>query len=185
MMRFLVVMFIVIMILIVIALGMLISMLIAVVVMCRLGVKRNAVGTAQVAVGHTYVAPVTCRREPHPMGGCRHIGVCEGIHFAVALLMLLVMIIPMIVVICLMIFVMVGIMHLQYSAAGDFIILHLGVLIAIGQVQAANVASQREINGLTVIHRLRFSAQVTTETLKVRRRYGVIHHIDNAADGAV
>ena len=96
------------------------------------------------------------------------------------------MIIPMIVVvICLMIFVMVGVVHIQYGAAGDFIILHLGVLIAIGQIQAANVASQREINGLTVIHRLRFSAQVTTETLKVRRRYGVIHHIDNAADGAV
>ena len=157
MMRFLVVMFIVIMILIVIALGMLISMLIAVVVMCRLGVKRNAVGTAQVTVGHTYVAPVTDRRETHPMGGCRYIGVCEGIHFTVALLMFLVMplvmIIPMIVVvICLMIFVMVGIMHLQYGATGDFVILHFGVLIAVGKIEAANVASQREINGLAIIH---------------------------------
>ena len=157
MMRFLVVMFIIIMILIVIALGMLIPMLIAVVVMCRLRVERNAVGTAQVTVGHTYIPPVTYRREPQPMGGCRHIRVCEGIHLTVALFMLLVMplvmIIPVIVVvICFMIVVMVGVVHIQYGAAGDFIILHLGVLIAIGQVQAANVASQREINGLAIIH---------------------------------
>ena len=142
MMRFFIVMFIVIMILIVIALGMIISMLIAVVVMCRLGVKRNAVGAAQIAIRHTYIPPVTYRREPQPMGGCRHIGVCQGIHLTVALVMLLVMIIPVIVVvICVMTFVMVGVMHLQYGAAGDFVILHLGVLIAIGQVQTTDVAS--------------------------------------------
>ena len=72
------------------------------------------------------------------MGGCRHIGVCEGIHFTVAF----VMIIPMIVIVVgHMIFVMVGIMHLQYGAIRDFVILHLGVLIAIGQVQTTNTAS--------------------------------------------
>ena len=153
MMIFLVVMLIVIMIFIVIALGMLIPVLFAVVVMCRLGVERDAVSAAQVTVGHTYIPPVTDGRQPHPMGGCRRIGVCEGIHLTVAffmvLVMPLVMIIPVVVVV---ICVMVGIMHIQYGATRDFVILHLGVLIAIGQVQTANVASQREINGLAIIN---------------------------------
>ena len=90
-----------------------------------------------------------------------------------------------VLVLVLMVLAVMAFMHIEYSALGDLIILHVDVLIAVSQIQAAYITAQREINRLTVIDRLGFGTHRATETLKIGCGDAVIHHIDDAADRAI
>ena len=85
----------------------------------------------------------------------------------------------------LMVLFMMSFMHVEHGALGDFIILHVDVLITVGQVQATHIAAQCQINRLAVVDRLGLGTESAAETLKVRRGNTVIDHIHNAADRTV
>ena len=101
------------------------------------------------------------------------------------LLMALFVFLVVVLVLVLMILVVMAFMHIEDSALGDFIILHVDVLIAIGQIQTAHIAAQGEINRLAVIDRLGFGTQGAVETLEVCCGDAVIDHVHNAADGTI
>ena len=90
-----------------------------------------------------------------------------------------------VLVLVLMVLVVMIVVHIEHGALGDFIILHVDVLIAVGQIQAAHIAAQREINRLAVIDRLGFGTHGAAETLEVCCGDAVIDHVHDAADRAV
>ena len=100
-------------------------------------------------------------------------------------LMILLMPFFVVLVLVLMVLVVMAFMHIEHGALGDFIILHVDVLIAVGQIQTTHIAAQREINCLAVIDRLGFGTHRATETLKIGCGDAVIHHIHDAANGAI
>ncbi len=84
-----------------------------------------------------------------------------------------------------LLFAIVIFMDVQYRAGRDFIILHVDILVAVGQIQAAHMATQRQINRLTIVDGLRFGAQRTTKALEICRGTAVINHVDDATDRTI
>ena len=105
--------------------------------------------------------------------------------FLMILLMPFFVVLVVVLVLVLMALVVMAFMHIEHGALGDFIILHVDVLIAVGQIQTTHIAAQREINRLAVIDRLGFGTHRATETLKIGCGDAVIHHIHDAANGAI
>ena len=55
-------------------------------------------------------------------------------------------------------FIMVFFMTTQHRTVGNFVILHLSVLVAVSDIQSADVAAQGQVHSLTIVHRLRLGA---------------------------
>ena len=115
----------------------------------------------------------------------RDIGVSQLVRVAMTFLMALFVLLVVVLLLVVMVLVVMAFMHIEHGALGDFIILHIDVLIAVGQIQAAHIATQREINRLAVVDRLGLGTHRAAKTLKICCGDTVIHHIDDAADRAV
>ena len=172
-----------------VALLMLTLVLVAMLLMGGFRMERNAIGAAQIAIGEAHIAPVTGGGQAQSMRGGRDIGVGQLVHvamtFLVTLLMPFFVVLVVVLVLVFMVLVVMTFMHIEYGALGDFIILHVNVLIAVGQIQAAHMTAQREINRLAVVDRLGFGTHGAAETLEISCGDAVVHHIDNAADRAI